>query len=219
MSKKNVNEKGIVLPETKPSEVEAKMEEERKKEVIDRKAEIEQIKEVAQKVPIEGNFVELMEKYNITTLVPIAKVVNIAPQQLYSRRKRDKETGEYKIGEGVERAALRAALQNTDMTTMEEVMQAARKYLDEKEAIKKERQATKTATKKKEGKKVINFKEGDKVEYSTHRAVNGVKEYYVRKGTIVGLMEEGTKAKIKTDDGADVEIRCRHLRLQDTTEE
>lgn len=220
MLKKNVNEKGIVLPKTHESEVEQAMEE-KKQEVVEKKREEMRATLVkALEMEINGNFLELMEEYEIPTLVSIAKVINIAPQQLYSRRKRNKETGEYEIGEAVERATLRAALQNTDMTTIEEVMQAARAYLDEKEAIRAEKKARKSSSKKKSGEPAVDFKIGDKVEYDTFRASDGVREYYVRKGEIVDILDSGYKAKIKTDDGAEVDITCKKLRLQgsETTE-
>jgi hypothetical protein len=221
MSSKNVNEKGIVLPKTNESEVEQAMEEKKQEVVEKKKEEMRAASMKALEMEIDGNFLKLMEEYEIPTLVPIAKVVNIAPQQLYSRRKRNKETGEYEIGEAVERVTLRAALQNTDMTTIEEVMQAARAYLDEKEAIRAKKKANrKSSSKKKSDEPAVDFKIGDKVEYDTFRASNGVREYYVRKGEIVDMSDSGYKAKIKTDDGAEVDITCKNLRLQgnETTE-
>ena len=215
MSKTNVNEKGIVLPNTTESKVEKEMEVAKKKEISARKAEIEEARVVAQKIAVEGNFVELMEKYNIPTLVSIAKVINVAPQQLYSRRKKNKETGVYDIGDNVERAVLRAALQNTDMVTIEEIMQAARAYLDEKEAMRATKATTKKSKPKKKDQSQVEFKIGDKVEYDTFKAANGVREYYTRKGEIVALLSDGYKVKIKTDDGAEVDITCQKLRLQD----
>lgn len=220
MLKKNVNEKGIVLPNVDNSKVEQELEKKKQEEVEAKKMESDTLSKKVADMEVSGKFVELMEQYNIPTLVPIAKVVNIAPQQLYSRRKRNKETGEYEIGEAVERFTMKAALQNTDMKTIEEVMQAARAYLDEKEALKAERQANKKAKKKKENKPAVDFKVGDKVEYDTFRASDGVREYYVRKGEIINIMDNGYKAKIKTDDGAEVDITCKKLRLQgeETTE-
>lgn len=165
--------------------------------------------EVTPEVVKESMLEKLMQEKGIATFVPLARVVGMEPQPLYGRKNHKTGTYHYDKIEGI---LLKKAAENSKgLETIEAIVDAAVEYLKEKNAKKSEKK-----TKKKEKEATPEFKIGDLVEYDTHRAVDGVREYYTKKGEIVDLLSEGktAKARLICDDKNEVEISLKKLRLQ-----
>jgi hypothetical protein len=143
---------------------------------------------------------QLMDDNGITTFVPLAKVVGIAPQKLYS--KKSKKLGGYNY-DSIERLLVKTAEPKTIEMIIEEAAQLAG-VRAHKKAEKAEKKAEK-AEKKEQKEKIENLVPGMKVEYKTYRVVEGVKENYMVRGTIASISEEGI-VFITKEDGDQVEL-------------
>lgn len=162
--------------------------------IEDNTEEFKKIEKQEQDYDAEYGLKKLMDSYEIPTFVSLARVVGMEPQILYG--KKNKSTRVYYY-DRIAALLLRNAEKNgREFETIEDVVKAARAYLNEKEAKKKSKQNNK----KQEPKVEYEFNPGDKVFYKTFRAADGVREYYNAIGTIEEFTQGGYKAKLKMEE-------------------
>lgn len=143
--------------------------------------------ETAAKVETPSKLKELMEVAGIVTLVPLAKAVNVAPQQLYSRK--DKKTNTFKY------ASIESyLLKNGEGKTIEEIVEIAKTKVNERAAKSTENAAKKSEKKAKKEQekqeKLAIFAPGSRVKYTTYRVRDGIREDYDVTATVKEVGED-----------------------------
>lgn len=140
----------------------------------------------------------LMDENSIKTFVPLAKVVGIAPQKLYS--KKSKKTNDYSY-DAIERLLVKESGKSIEQIIAEAAGLASERNAKKAEKAKKEE---KKAERKEMKEKV--FEAGQRVSYSTYRVIEDVKEKYEVTGTIKTITESGLVIMVKDSDGAECEF-------------